>query len=157
MITHHFAFDPRRAYRGSGTSGGAASRFVGLANKSTAAQLLLVFDFNIAGGTAGIVGIYDNPSIIGSAGQVGLPMMQGEASGAGQVYTGTDPATPAFSYLVGIPVNQSMMWWRDMPFSVILPNQMLNISTNAIAAAINVSFLWMQIRPEELFAQPAIT
>lgn len=154
MIPHRLNFDPRLCYRGVGTSAAAASRFVGLFNSSTAPKLLLVWDFNICAAAAAAVASYNQSAKVGALVMAGVPMMQGERAGAGQIFNGTDPASPTFDYQIDVAASTSICWWRDAPFAIIQPNQQLNISTQAGAGAITVSFIWQEIRPEELYAQP---
>lgn len=155
MNLHNLKFDPRLAYRGVGTSAAAASRFVGLQNKSTAAKLLVVWDWNVAAAAAAAVASYNQATLLGaSTGAVGS-MMSGERSGAGLIVNGTDPASPPFDYQIDVAASQSIAWWRDLPFAIIQPNQQLNFSTQAGAGAITVSFIWQEARPEEIFPSPA--
>ncbi len=148
------AINPRLCYRGVGTSAAAASRFVGLFNATPGNNLLVVWDFSVNAAAAATPAFYNNQGKIGSKVMDGAPMYQGEAIGGGQIFNGTDPASPTFDYQLDVAASQAICWWRDTPFAIIQPGWMLNCSTQAGVGAITVSLIWQIMRPDDLVVPP---
>lgn len=143
-------FNPRRCYRGSGVSDGTANKFVGLYNASTAAELLVVWGWTYAQENGAIAAAYSWPTKIGAKSMDGQPIYTGQAIGPGQIFTGSDPASPTIDWGNNtIGLNQTS-WAFTFPFEVLGPGAMLNFTVQANIQPLTASFFWQVCRPEEI-------
>jgi hypothetical protein len=143
-------FRPRQAMRGViGITPSTNYGTVSLFNNSTAAQLLVVRDFFVITGTAGIVDIILYQGSLGSAGGQMQPVVSGDAVTAGQLYSLDDASILTADYAVNTAYNQPR-WGHEFPFQILQPGWSLVFQFATKTVLIDLSIMWEAILAEEL-------
>lgn len=148
------AINPRRLFRGTGATVAVANNFVGLYNASQGDRLLVLFGYTLACQTTTQTGAFGFQGSAGAKAMNGVPVLLGEGSGSGQIFSGTNPAGVVVdfrSYFLG---NTSLPWLNKIPFAVIPPGWMLGFTNGSTAVGTTVSFLWQEMLPDELLSIP---
>lgn len=146
--------NPRRCFRGTGSSAAIANNFVGLYNSSGGDRVLVLFGFVVNTSSTTQANVFNNQGSLGAKAMNGAPVLVGEGVGAGQVFIGTNPASIVVDFHFGILTNTSLPWISTIPFAVIQPGWMLGFSTGSTAIGVSISFLWQEMLPDELLSIP---
>lgn len=150
MLPH---FKPRRCARGFASidKDSTLMQTVSLFNDSTGPYYLAVRDFFINIGTQSAV--YTD-LVAGAHGTLfgrGAPIVPGEPTPPGALYTELVAAAPTPDYEVGTGVTNLVPWVHNFPYTILQPGWSLRFTANtANAQGLELSIFWQYCRAEEI-------